>query len=93
LVFFLASQPDVSKSKVLRVENNLHRVSQYLVVYDPVTVQSSEGPDNVTRNPKTLRTLFRSHWCSCGMATTAGLPCRHFYASHRHVGLEASSCN
>jgi hypothetical protein len=78
LASFLASQPDVSQSKVLRVENNLHRMSQYLVFYDPVTVQSSEGTGNVT--------IFKSHWCACGMATTAGLPCRHFYASHRHMG-------
>jgi len=77
LASFLASRPDGDTCKVVQVENSLHRVSQYIVFYDPVRVQCNREGDNVT--------VFKSHWCTCGMCITAGLPCRHFYAAHRDL--------
>jgi len=50
-------------------------LSTWIVFYDPVRVQCNREGDNVT--------VFKSHWCTCGMCITAGLPCRHFYAAHR----------
>eukprot|EP00873_Tetraselmis_striata_P003278 jgi/Tetstr1/423542/TSEL_014215.t1 len=77
LASFSASRPDGDTCKVVQVENSLHRVSQYIVFYDPVRVQCNREGDNVT--------VFKSHWCTCGMCITAGLPWRHFYAAHRDL--------
>mmetsp|Transcript_34545 Transcript_34545/g.87138 ORF Transcript_34545/g.87138 Transcript_34545/m.87138 type:complete len:341 (-) Transcript_34545:72-1094(-) len=52
-------------------------LSTWIVFYDPVRVQCNREGDNVT--------VFKSHWCTCGMCITAGLPCRHFYAAHRDL--------
>ena len=69
---FLDSHPELKHScQILQVENSLHSVSQYLVFYDPV---ETEGV-----------TVYKSHWCTCGMKTTAGIPCRHYFAAHRHM--------
>ena len=67
---FLSSRPEIKDTcKVGHVRNNLHGVSQYLVFYDSVDVEGGA--------------VYKSHWCTCGMATTAGVPCRHFFAAHR----------
>ena len=68
---FLSSRPGILEScKVAHIQNNLHGFRQYLVFYDSVDVEGGE--------------VYKSHWCTCGMATTAGVPCRHFFAAHRH---------
>lgn len=71
---FLADHPEEKETcKIAHIRNNLHGVNQYLVFYNPVQVDEGYS-------------VYKSHWCTCGMATsTAGIPCRHFFAAHRHL--------
>eukprot|EP00873_Tetraselmis_striata_P001195 jgi/Tetstr1/421459/TSEL_012408.t1 len=80
---FLSTLPEAgTECIILQVTNNMHNVSQYVVFYDPVQVDGMR--------------VFKSHWCTCGMAVTAGVPCRHYFASHRqvcHVGFHLHLIN
>ena len=69
---FLERHPDLQDFRILQVENMMHAVSQYLVFYD--AIQLEQGAK-----------VYKQFWCTCGEVATAGYPCRHFFAAHRHV--------
>ena len=73
---FLSKHPEVTDFRLLQVQNQLHIVSQYLVFYEPVEME-------------TTTKLYKSHWCTCGMETTAGIPCRHYFVAHRQMSWAA----
>ena len=69
---FLERHPGLQDFRILQVENMMHAVSQYLVFYD--AIQLDQGAK-----------VYKQFWCTCGEVATAGYPCRHFFAAHRHV--------
>ena len=69
---FLQEHPSIESFRIVQVENCKYGAVQYILFYDPVTV---EGGSQV----------FKHFHCTCGEPVTGGYPCRHFFAAHRHL--------